>query len=210
MLGINPFFPATARQFELGIVFGKLWPGVSAGLQSLGDGFLRLIKTIISPLVFRVVVGIAKAGDLKAFGWIGLKALIWFEVASTLALLIGLLAADVVQPGSGMRVNPSTLGASAVDAKTGGGALPSATEFALDALPTGFVGALAENSLLQVLVLACLVGAALLHLGHTEVPQVPPAVEQAQEVVFAIVGSSRPAPWPCCSGWTASRARCAS
>ncbi|MER5980750.1 cation:dicarboxylase symporter family transporter [Streptomyces sp. NPDC001857] len=182
-------FAQVACALVLGIVFGKLWPGVAADLQPLGDGFLRLIKTIISPLVFCVVVvGIAKAGDLKAFGRIGLKALIWFEVASALALLIGLLAANVVQPGSGMRVNPSTLDASAVDAKTGGGALPSATEFALDALPTSFVGAFAENSLLQVLVLACLVGAALLHLGHTKVPQVLPAVEQAQEVVFAVVG----------------------
>ncbi|MFJ8942426.1 cation:dicarboxylate symporter family transporter [Streptomyces sp. NPDC102395] len=182
-------FVQVACALVLGIVFGTLWPGVAADLQPFADGFLRLIKTIISPLVFCVVVvGIAKAGDLKSFGRIGLKALIWFEVASTLALLIGLLAANVVQPGSGMRVNPSTLDASAVDAKTGGGALPSATEFALDALPTSFVGAFAENSLLQVLVLACLVGAALLHLGHTKVPQVLPAVEQAQEVVFAIVG----------------------
>ncbi|MFJ9743044.1 cation:dicarboxylate symporter family transporter [Streptomyces sp. NPDC101166] len=182
-------FAQVACALVLGIVFGKLWPGVAADLQPLGDGFLRLIKTIISPLVFCVVVvGIAKAGDLKAFGRIGLKALIWFEVASTLALLIGLLAANVVQPGSGMRVNPSMLDASAVEAKTGGNALPSATEFALDALPASFVGAFAENSLLQVLVLACLVGAALLHLGHTKVPRVLPAIEQAQEVVFAIVG----------------------
>ncbi|MDT7844909.1 cation:dicarboxylate symporter family transporter [Streptomyces justiciae] len=173
----------------LGIVVGKLWPGFAADLQPLGDGFTRLIKTIISPLVFCVVVvGIAKAGDLKAFGRIGLKALIWFEVASTLALVIGLLAANVVQPGSGMHVDPSTLDASAVDAKTGGGSLPSTTEFIVNAIPTSFIGAFAENELLQVLILACLVGAALLHLGHTKVPKVLPAVEQAQEIIFAVVG----------------------
>ncbi|MCW8379880.1 cation:dicarboxylate symporter family transporter [Streptomyces justiciae] len=173
----------------LGIVVGKLWPGFAADLQPLGDGFTRLIKTIISPLVFCVVVvGIAKAGDLKAFGRIGLKALIWFEVASTLALVIGLLAANVVQPGSGMNVDPSTLDASAVDAKTGGGSLPSTTEFIVNAIPTSFIGAFAENELLQVLILACLVGAALLHLGHTKVPKVLPAVEQAQEIIFAVVG----------------------
>ena len=173
----------------LGIVVGKLWPGFAADLQPLGDGFTRLIKTIISPLVFCVVVvGIAKAGDLKAFGRIGLKALIWFEVASTLALVIGLLDANAVQPGSGMNVDPLTLDASAVDAKTGGGSLPSTTEFIVNAIPTSFIGAFAENELLQVLILACLVGAALLHLGHTKVPKVLPAVEQAQEIIFAVVG----------------------
>ncbi|MFJ5264266.1 cation:dicarboxylate symporter family transporter [Streptomyces sp. NPDC088387] len=182
-------FAQVACALVLGIVVGKLWPGFGADLQPLGDGFIRLIKTIISPLVFCVVVvGIAKAGDLKAFGRIGLKALIWFEVASTLALVIGLLAANVVQPGAGMHVDPATLDASAVDEKTGGGELPSTTTFVLEAIPTSFIGAFAENSLLQVLVLACLVGAALLRLGQTRVPQVLPAIEQAQEIIFAIVG----------------------
>jgi len=182
-------FAQVACALVLGILVGKLWPDVATDLQPLGDGFTRLIKTIISPLVFCVVVvGIAKAGDLKAFGRIGLKALIWFEVASTAALIIGLVLANVVQPGSGMHVDPSTLNTSAVDAKTGGAALPSTTEFIVNALPTSFIGAFAENSLLQVLILACLVGAALLHLGNTKVPKVLPAIEQAQEIIFAIVG----------------------
>ncbi|MFF8973464.1 cation:dicarboxylate symporter family transporter [Streptomyces sp. NPDC014995] len=182
-------FAQVACALVLGVVVGRLWPDVATDLKPLGDGFTRLIKTVISPLVFCVVVvGIAKAGDLRAFGRIGLKALIWFEVASTAALIIGLVAANVVRPGSGMNVDPSTLDASAVDAKTGGGSLPSTTEFVVNALPTSFIGAFAENSLLQVLVLACLVGAALLHLGHTKVPQVLPAVEQAQEIIFAVVG----------------------
>ncbi|MFE7765544.1 cation:dicarboxylate symporter family transporter [Streptomyces sp. NPDC057438] len=173
----------------LGIVVGRLWPDTASTFQPLGDGFIRLIKTVISPLVFCVVVvGIAKAGNLRAFGRIGLKALIWFEVASTAALLIGLIAANVVGPGSGMNVDPSKLDASAVDAKTAGGDLPTTGEFILNALPQSAIGAFAENSLLQVLVLACLVGAALLHLGHTKVPKILPAVEQAQEVIFAIVG----------------------
>ncbi|MFF0082077.1 cation:dicarboxylate symporter family transporter [Streptomyces canus] len=182
-------FVQVACALVLGVLVGKLWPGFASDLQPLGDGFTRLIKTIVSPLVFCVVVvGIAKAGDLKAFGRIGLKALIWFEVASTLALVIGLVAANVIQPGSGMHVDPATLNTAAVDAKTGGGHLPTTTEFIVNALPTSFIGAFAENSLLQVLILACLVGAALLHLGHTKVPQVLPAIEQAQEIIFAVVG----------------------
>ncbi|GHI09522.1 C4-dicarboxylate transporter [Streptomyces cellostaticus] len=182
-------FAQVACALVLGIVVGKLWPDSATAFQPLGDGFVRLIKAVISPLVFCVVVvGIAKAGDLKAFGRIGLKALIWFEVASTAALLIGLVAANVVGPGSGMHVDPAKLDASALDRQTQGGALPSTTEFILDALPNSFVGAFADNALLQVLVLACLVGAALLHLGHTRVPKILPAIEQVQEVVFAVVG----------------------
>ncbi|MFE5241084.1 MULTISPECIES: cation:dicarboxylate symporter family transporter [unclassified Streptomyces] len=173
----------------VGIAVGGIWPEVGSSVQPLGDGFIRLIKAVIAPLVFCVVVtGIAKAGDLKSFGRIGLKALIWFEVATTVALVIGLVAGNLVRPGDGMNVDPASLDTSAVDAKTGGGELPSTSEFLLHSLPDSAVGAFAENSLLQVLVLACLVGAALLHLGHTKVPAILPAVEQAQEVIFAVVG----------------------
>lgn len=173
----------------VGIAVGAIWPEVGSSVQPLGDGFIRLIKAVIAPLVFCVVVtGIAKAGDLKSFGRIGLKALIWFEVATTVALVIGLVAGNLVRPGDGMNVDPASLDTSAVDAKTGGGELPSTSEFLLHSLPDSAVGAFAENSLLQVLVLACLVGAALLHLGHTKVPAILPAVEQAQEVIFAVVG----------------------
>ncbi|MFE4217882.1 cation:dicarboxylate symporter family transporter [Streptomyces sp. NPDC056844] len=173
----------------LGIVVGGVWADVGSAVQPLGDGFIRLIKALIAPLVFCVVVtGIAKAGDLKSFGRIGLKALIWFEVATTIALAIGLVAGNLVRPGSGMNVDPASLDASAVDEKTGGSQLPSTSEFLLHSLPDSAVGAFAENSLLQVLILACLVGAALLHLGHTKVPAILPAVDQAQEVIFAIVG----------------------
>ncbi|BDM70908.1 hypothetical protein HEK616_43950 [Streptomyces nigrescens] len=173
----------------LGVVVGRLWPQAGSSLQPLGDGFVRLIKAMIAPLVFCVVVaGITKAGDLRAFGRIGVKALIWFEAATSLALVAGLLAGNVFAPGAGMHVDPASLDKGAVDAKTGGGHLPSAAQFALESLPNSAVGAFAENSLLQVLVLACLVGAALLHLGQQKVPQLLPLIEQAQEVVFTIVG----------------------
>ncbi|WP_406118896.1 cation:dicarboxylate symporter family transporter [Streptomyces sp. NBC_00989] len=182
-------FAQVACALVLGVVVGRLWPHLGTAVQPLGDGFVRLIKAVIAPLVFCVVVtGIAKAGNLRTFGRIGVKALIWFEVATTFALLLGLVAGNLVQPGAGMHVDPATLDTNAVDAKTGGAALPSTSEFLLHALPDSAVGAFAENSLLQVLVLACLVGAALLHLGHTKVPAILPAVNQVQEIVFAIVG----------------------
>ncbi|MEW1925210.1 cation:dicarboxylase symporter family transporter [Streptomyces sp. NPDC088360] len=182
-------FAQVACALVLGVLVGRLWPDVGTAVQPLGDGFVRLIKAMIAPLVFCVVVaGITKAGDLKAFGRIGVKALIWFEVATTVALVVGLLAGNLVSPGTGMNVDPSTLDASAVDEKTGGGELPSTSEFILHSLPDSAIGAFAENSLLQVLVLSCLVGAALLHLGNTKVPAILPAIEQGQEIVFAIVG----------------------
>ncbi|MFF1697586.1 cation:dicarboxylate symporter family transporter [Streptomyces sp. NPDC058257] len=182
-------FAQVACALVIGVLVGRLWPHAGTAVQPLGDGFVRLIKAMIAPLVFCVVVaGITKAGDLKAFGRIGIKALIWFEVATTVALVVGLLAGNLVSPGAGMNVDPSKLDASAVDAKTGGGELPSTSEFLLHSLPDSAIGAFAENSLLQVLVLSCLVGAALLHLGNTKVPAILPAIEQGQEIVFAIVG----------------------
>uniref|UniRef100_A0AAU1UGK7 Cation:dicarboxylase symporter family transporter n=1 Tax=Streptomyces sp. NBC_00119 TaxID=2975659 RepID=A0AAU1UGK7_9ACTN len=193
-------FAQVACALVIGVVVGRLWPHAGTAVQPLGDGFVRLIKAMIAPLVFCVVVaGITKAGDLKAFGRIGLKALLWFEAATTVALVVGLLAGNLAGPGVGMNVDPAKLDASAVEEKTGGGSLPSTGDFILHSLPDSAVGAFAENSLLQVLVLACLVGAALLHLGNTKVPallhlgntKVPailPAIEQGQEVVFAVVG----------------------
>ncbi|MPY57448.1 cation:dicarboxylase symporter family transporter [Streptomyces spongiae] len=188
MLRTSLFVQVTCA-LVLGVAVGRLWPDVGTAVQPLGDGFIRLIKALIAPLVFCVVVtGIAKAGNLRAFGRIGLKALIWFEVATTFALLIGLFAGNLFQPGVGMNVDPAKLDSAAVNAKTGGGELPSTSEFVLHSLPESAVGAFAENALLQVLVLACLVGAALLHLGHTKVPAILPAVEQVQDIVFTVVG----------------------
>ncbi|MFD6328275.1 cation:dicarboxylate symporter family transporter [Streptomyces niveus] len=182
-------FAQVAFALVLGVLVGRIWPQFGTSVQPLGDGFVRLIKAMIAPLVFCVVVvGITKAGDLKAFGRIGIKALIWFEVATTAALLIGLLAGNLVAPGQGMNVDPASLDSAAVDEKTGGGSLPSTAEFVLESLPDSAVGAFAENSLLQVLVLSCLVGAALLHLGHTKVPAILPIIEQGQSVIFTIVG----------------------
>ncbi|MFD7120934.1 cation:dicarboxylate symporter family transporter [Streptomyces sp. NPDC059922] len=181
-------FTQVAVALLLGVLVGRVWPEAGAAVQWVSDGFIRLIKTMIAPLVFCVVVtGIAKAGDLRAFGRIGVKALVWFEVASTLALVLGLVAANLVSPGAGMNVDPATLDPDAIDAKTGGGELASTSDFVLESLPTSFVGAFAENSILQVLVLACLTGAALLHLGP-KVPAILPAVAQVETVVFTLVG----------------------
>src|ERR1700712_377979 len=107
-----------------GILLGWLWPGVGADLKPVADAFIKLIKMLIAPIIFcTVVIGIAHVGDLKSVGRIGVKALIYFEVVTTFALLFGLLIGNVIKPGAGFDIDPKTLatGAEAVAKKTGDG-----------------------------------------------------------------------------------------
>src|SRR5689334_4655949 len=94
----------------IGIILGNFWPETGAAMRPLGDGFIKLIKMIIAPIIFgTVVVGIAKMGDLKNVGRIGVKALVYFEIVSTVALAIGLIVVNVLKPGVGINADPSTL-----------------------------------------------------------------------------------------------------
>src|SRR5437870_8604261 len=94
----------------LGVVLGHFWPGTGAAMRPLGDGFIKLIRMIIAPIIFStVVVGIAKMGDMKNVGRIGVRALVYFEVVSTLALVIGLVVINVLKPGVGINADPATL-----------------------------------------------------------------------------------------------------
>ncbi|MGW1162678.1 cation:dicarboxylate symporter family transporter [Streptomyces sp. NPDC002513] len=173
----------------LGAVAGELWPGAAGSFQQIAQGFLNLIKMVIAPLVFCVVVvGITKAGDLKSVGRIGVKALLWFEVVSTAALLFGLVVGNLVRPGAGFAGGHPVLDAGAVDAKTAGNHLPGVGGFLLDLIPASAVDAFAENKVLQVLLLAVLCGAALVHVGRERAPLVLGLVEQVGEVITKIVG----------------------
>ncbi|MBP2476208.1 aerobic C4-dicarboxylate transport protein [Crossiella equi] len=186
---LSSLFVQVVTAAVLGILVGVLWPEFGAALKLLGDAFIRAIKMIIAPLVFCVVVtGIAKAGDLRSVGRIGFKALVYFEVVSTLALLLGLVLGNLVRPGDGLDVDPATLDTAAVEQKTGGAALPGVGGFLLHVVPDSVIGAFADNQLLQVLLFAVLFGAALVHLGQDRVPLVLTFVEQAGEVIFKIVG----------------------
>jgi aerobic C4-dicarboxylate transport protein len=142
----------------LGIVIGVLWPDFATGLKVLSDGFLKLITMIVAPIVFCVVVhGIAGAGDLKKVGRVGVKALVYFEVMTTVALVIGLILAFVFAPGHGMNIDPATLDAKAMGtyadnaSKLKGGGVAS---FILNIIPTTSIDALARNDVLQVLFFA--------------------------------------------------------
>ena len=151
----------------VGVVLGNFWPETGAAMRPLGDGFIRLVRMMIAPIIFSVVVaGIAKIGDLKAVGRIGVKALIYFEVISTLALIIGLVVVNVLKPGEGINADPATLDAGAVAAYATTAESLSAVQFLLNIIPATIVGAFAEGNILQVLFFSVIFGVALLQLGE--------------------------------------------
>jgi aerobic C4-dicarboxylate transport protein len=174
-----------------GILAGWLWPAFGADLKPLADGFIKLIKMLIAPIIFcTVVIGIAHVGDLKSVGRIGVKALIYFEVVTTFALLFGLLIGNIVKPGAGFNIDPQTLatGAEAVAKKTGDGELPHTVEFLLNIIPTSVISAFAENQLLQVLFFAVLFGLALAKFGEHGPPVVFELIEHMSQLFFTIIG----------------------
>jgi len=174
-----------------GIFVGWMWPGFGADLKPLADGFIKLIKMLIAPIIFcTVVIGIAHVGDLKSVGRIGVKALIYFEVVTTFALLFGLVIGNLVKPGGGFNIDADTLatGADAVAAKTGDSELPHTVEFLLNIIPTSAISAFAENHLLQVLFFAVLFGLALAKFGEHGPPVVFEMVDHLSTIFFTIIG----------------------
>ena len=171
----------------VGVLLGFFAPETGAAMKPFGDGFIKLVKMMIAPIIFTTVVaGIAGSGDMKKVGRTGGLALLYFEVVSTLALLVGLLIVNVVQPGAGMNVDPAKLNAGAVAAYTGAKAMKSTTEFILDIIPSAFFDAFAKGEILQVLLLAILTGIALQRLG-ARAAVISTFIEKGSEVLFEIV-----------------------
>jgi aerobic C4-dicarboxylate transport protein len=151
----------------LGVLLGFFFPRAGAAMKPLGDGFIRLIRMIIAPLVFgTVVVGIAKMGDMKNVGRIGIRALVYFEVVSTIALLIGLVVVNLYEPGSGINADPATLDQASVASYATSAQHLSAVEFVMNIIPATVVGAFAQGEILQVLLISLLFGLALVHVGE--------------------------------------------
>jgi aerobic C4-dicarboxylate transport protein len=150
----------------LGVAVGHFHPGLGESLKPLGDAFIKLIKMLIGPIIFTTVVsGIGGMGDLKAVGRVGLKALIYFEGVTTLALVIGLVVANAFAPGAGMHATAATLDAGAVAQYTKAAQNLTTTQQLLHIIPDTFVGAFVGGEVLQVLVVAMLFGVALTSLG---------------------------------------------
>lgn len=173
----------------LGVTVGALWPDAGSSLKPLGDGFIRLIKMIIAPLIFLVIVtGISHVGDVKSVGRVGVKALGYFLAASSFALLFGMVVANLVRPGAGLDIDPAGLDATAVAERTHGGEIPSAADFLLEVIPESVMGAMAQNILLQVLFFSVFVGAAIVVIGRERCKLVLDLADTSLEIIFKIMG----------------------
>ncbi len=172
----------------IGILLGHFFPETGAMMKPLGDGFIKLIKMIIAPIIFcTVVAGIAGMEDMKAVGRTGVLALVYFEVVSTIALVIGLLIVNIVKPGSGMNIDVATLDASAVQSYAQAAEQQSVVDFLLHVIPQTFVGAFASGEILQVLLIALMFGFAL-HAAGERGRQVFDVIDGFSQVLFRIVG----------------------
>jgi aerobic C4-dicarboxylate transport protein len=172
----------------LGGSIGHFFPATGVALKPLGDGFIALIKMLIAPIIFlTVVLGIAGVSDVRKVGRVGVKAILYFEVVSTIALLIGLLVVNTLKPGEGFNADPATLDASAVAKYTAAAKEQSTVDFLLHIIPKTFTDAFTGNGdLLQVLLLAVLFGFALLHLGKLG-EQVVDVFEAISKVFFGMM-----------------------
>jgi len=172
-----------------GVLLGTFQPHFGASMKPLGDGFIKLIRMIIAPVIFSTVVaGIATMGDIKDLGRIGIKTLLYFEVITTpLALLIGLIVVNVLHPGVGINADPSTLDIKSVSAYATTAQQLSVVDFILNIIPTTLVDAFAKGDILQVLLISVLFGLALLHLGEKGRPLVH-FIDQFSQALFGVVG----------------------
>jgi aerobic C4-dicarboxylate transport protein len=172
----------------LGVLVGYFYPQFGASLKWLGDLFVKLIKMLIAPIIFCTVVhGIASMEDMKKVGRVGIKALVYFEVMTTLALIIGLVVVNLWHPGSGMNVDVNALDTKAIAAYTSKAAEQGTIEYIMHIVPTTVVSAFAEGEILQVLFFALLFGFALFGLGERGKPLLG-IVDQTAHVFFKIVG----------------------
>lgn len=171
----------------LGVLLGHFYPDLGAQMKPLGDGFVKLIKMIIAPVIFcTVVTGIAGMESMKAVGRTGAIALLYFEIVSTIALIIGLVVVNVVQPGAGMNVDPATLDAKAVAVYAEQASQQGIIPFLLDIIPGSVIGAFASGNILQVLLFAVLFGFALHRLGEKG-QLIFNVIESFSNVIFGII-----------------------
>ncbi|MDT4825940.1 Aerobic C4-dicarboxylate transport protein [compost metagenome] len=171
----------------VGVLLGYFYPSLGESMKPLGDGFIKLIKMIIAPIIFcTVVVGIAGMEDMKKVGKTGGLALLYFEVVSSIALVVGLVLVNVLKPGAGMNIDASTLDTKAIAAYTGPGKMTGTVDFLLNVIPSTVVDAFAKGEILQVLLIAVLFGFALHRFGGRGT-LVFDVIEKGSHVLFVIV-----------------------
>jgi len=188
----KPFYTHLYAQVLTAIVFGALlgyfYPQLGEQMKPLGDGFIKLIKMLIAPIIFCTVVhGIASMEDLKKVGRVGLKALIYFEVVTSLALIVGLVVVNVLQPGAGTNADPKTIDTKSIQAYTTKAGQQSTVDFLMHIIPNTIVGAFAEGEILQVLFFAVLFAFALSMMGERGKP-VLNFIDIISHTLFNVVG----------------------
>ncbi len=171
----------------VGIILGKFDPSLGVRMQPLGDAFIKLIRMLIAPIIFCTVVhGIARMADLARVGRVALKAIIYFEVLTTVALVIGLAAENIWKPGRGMNVNLAHIDSSGVQTYVAHPESASVAQFLTNIIPNTFVGAFTEGNVLQVLLISVLCAFALTQVGERGKPIVD-FIEAASQMLFKIV-----------------------
>jgi aerobic C4-dicarboxylate transport protein len=191
MTGSRPWYTVLYIQviiaIVIGIAVGYLFPDTGKALKPLGDGFIQLIKMMIAPVIFCTVVhGIASMSDLKKVGRVGVKTLLYFEVVSTLALVIGLLVGEIVRPGSGFNIDPASLDPKAVSSYVTRAKEEGLVAHLFAIIPDTFFGALARGDLLQVLLVSILSGFAISRMGAVG-ERITNAIDIAGKMFFRII-----------------------
>jgi len=172
----------------VGVLLGHFYPETGTAMKPLGDGFIKLIKMIIAPIIFcTVVVGIAGMEDMKRVGKTGGYALLYFEIVSSIALIVGLVIVNLVQPGTGMNIDPNSLDTKSIAAYTAPGKMQGTVDFLLAVIPNTVVDAFAKGEILQVLLFSVLFGFALHRFGGRGT-LVFDFIEKSSHVLFVIVG----------------------
>jgi aerobic C4-dicarboxylate transport protein len=173
----------------VGVLLGYFYPGIGTSMKPLGDGFIKLIKMIIAPIIFcTVVTGIAGMEDMKKVGRVGAKSLLYFEVVSSISLVIGLAVVTIIQPGAGFNADVTTLDTKGLASFTTGAKSLSTTDFFMNIIPTSVVDAFAKGDILQVLFFSLLFGFALSAIGEKGKP-ITKFIDEVSQIMFGIVGT---------------------
>lgn len=171
----------------IGILLGHFYPSIAVAMKPFGDGFIKLIKMIIAPIIFcTVVLGIAGMDDMKKVGRVGGKTMLYFEIVSTIALFIGLVVVNIVKPGAGMNVDASTLDSASISAYATKAQSQSTVDFMMNIIPNSVVDAFAKGDILQVLLFSVIFGCALSYLGERAKPTVA-MIENISLALFRVV-----------------------
>jgi len=171
----------------LGVIVGETNSGLGIDLKPLSDAFISLIRAVVPVVIFATVaVGIAKMGDMRRVGVVGLRALIYFEVVSTIALLVGLVVGNVLQPGAGLHIDPASLSAKSVETYVAGAKSFTVVGFLMNMVPTNMIGDLARGEIMPVLIMAVLFGFALCHMGRRG-ERIVALMDDLMHAVFGVV-----------------------